>query len=123
MFVSTDLQDTGLWLRYIHIYNDMNNNINAYWGSKTLKLSIENAEIREKKPWKMNDFWVQNGVIISQLLGMRTKQDLKVGDLVTEYCGEVISSSECADRLQVRFDADVMLTWCWRDAGFLCFVC
>ncbi len=32
--------------------------------------------------------------------GLRTNQTLEPGDLVTEYCGEVISSSECADRLQ-----------------------
>jgi hypothetical protein len=32
--------------------------------------------------------------------GMRTNEALTHGDLVTEYCGEIISSSECADRLQ-----------------------
>lgn len=32
--------------------------------------------------------------------GLRTNEKLQPGDLVTEYCGEIISSSECADRLQ-----------------------
>ena len=32
--------------------------------------------------------------------GLRTNEQLEPGDLITEYCGEVISSSECADRLQ-----------------------
>ena len=32
--------------------------------------------------------------------GLRCKQDLTPGDLVTEYCGQVISPEECSKRLQ-----------------------